>query len=91
MSISIKCDIKEINQHFNRLQGQIQGIGRMMQDKRDCGEVLQQIVAARASLEKLGRLLLEAEANGCFNTGKDSQTKIKKLEQTVAQLFKITS
>ncbi len=92
MSIEIEYDdIKEIAQQFNRLRGQIQGIGGMIQDKRDCSEVLQQIVAARASLERLGRLLLEAEAGSCFGGSKDSQEKMKKLEQTVAQLFKITS
>ncbi|MFA4937054.1 MAG: metal-sensing transcriptional repressor [Patescibacteria group bacterium] len=89
--MSIECDIKEVSQHFNRLQGQIQGIGGMIQDKRACSEVLQQIVAARASLERLGRLLLEVEATGCFGSGTGSQDKIKKLERTVAQLFKITS
>ncbi|MFH1867164.1 MAG: metal-sensing transcriptional repressor [Patescibacteria group bacterium] len=89
--MNIKCDIKEVSQQFNRLQGQIEGIGRMIQDKRDCSEVIQQIVAVRAALERLGRLLLEAEATGCFGSGTSSQDKIKKLERTVAQLFKITS
>ncbi len=89
--MSIECDTKDISKQFNRLEGQIQGIGRMIQDKRDCLEVIQQIVAARAALERLARLLLEAEANGCFGGEANSSDKVKKLEKTITQLFKITS
>ena len=89
--MSIKCDIKEINDQYNRVEGQISGIGRMIESKRDCGEVIQQIVAGRASLERLGKLLLEAEADGCFGGNLSDPERVKKLEQLVSQLFKVTS
>ena len=89
--MSIKCDIKVVTDQYNRLEGQISGIGRMIESKRDCEDIIQQIVAARASLERLGRLLLEAEANGCFGDDLTDPEKVKKLEQLVSQLFKITS
>lgn len=89
--MSIKCDIKGTSDQYNRLEGQINGIGKMIEAKRDCDDVIQQIIAARASLERLGRLLLEAEANGCFGKEAPSEQKIKKLEHVVSQLFKITS
>jgi len=89
--MSIQCDIKSMTDQFNRLEGQISGIGRMIEAKRDCEDIIQQIIAARSSLERLGKLLLEAEANGCFSGGTTSEEKVKKLEHTVSQLFKITS
>lgn len=89
--MSITCDAKGITDQFNRLEGQISGVGRMIEAKRECEDVVQQIIAARASLERLGRLLLEAEANGCFGGDTTSEEKLKKLEHTVSQLFKITS
>ena len=81
------CDNKEISDQINRATGQVQGLGRMIENGRDCGEILQQIVAARAALQKLGILLLEAEAQGCLGNKKN---ETKDLKKAVEMLFKLT-
>lgn len=83
------CDNRKIIDQVKRATGQVEGLGRMIENGRDCGDILQQIVAARAGLQKLGILLLEAEAQGCFGSGKSSG-KIKDLEKIMVGLFKIT-
>jgi DNA-binding FrmR family transcriptional regulator len=89
MSTQTSCNPQAIKDQVKRTEGQVLGIGRMVDDSRSCAEVLQQIVAARASLQKLGIIILEAEAQGCL--GKDSSpAKLKDLEQVISQLFKIT-
>lgn len=89
MDTQTSCNPQAIKDQVKRTEGQVLGIGRMVEDGRSCAEVLQQIVAARASLQKLGIIILEAQAQGCL--GKDgSPAKIKDLEQAVSQLFKIT-
>lgn len=85
----IECNIKDISDQYRRASGQVTSIGRMIDDKRDCAEVLQQIVAARASLARLGILLLEFEAKGCLQPVA-GEVEIKDLERIVAGLFKIT-
>lgn len=85
-----KCDPKLIKDQVRRTEGQVASLGRMIDEGRDCSEVLQQIVAARASLSKLGTLLLEAEAEGCLGVGEKSSAKVRNLEQVVASLFKLT-
>ncbi len=75
---------------FKRSNGQVASIGRMIDDNRDCTDVLQQIVAARASLTKLGVLLLEAEARGCLGTTAAPNDKIKSFNKVVTELFKLT-
>ena len=82
------CDPKAIKDQVRRTEGQVLSLGRMIDDTRPCAEVLQQIVAARASLSKLGTMLLEAEAQGCL--GEANTTQAKDLERVVPGLFKIT-
>jgi DNA-binding FrmR family transcriptional regulator len=89
METQTSCNPQAIKDQVKRTEGQVLGVGRMVEGGRTCADVLQQIVAARASLQKLGIIILEAKAQGCF--GKDgSPTKLKDLEQVVSQLFKIT-
>lgn len=82
------CDPKAIKDQLNRTEGQVMALKKMYETKRSCAELLQQIVAARASLSRLGTMLLEAEAQGCM--GVDNELKIKELKHTISQLFKIT-
>ncbi len=85
-----RCDPQAISDQVKRTEGQVAGIGRMIEAKRDCSEVLQQIVAARASLQKLATVLLEAEAEGCFGGSGSNEAKVKDLEKIVSGLFKVT-
>ncbi|HAO81373.1 MAG TPA: hypothetical protein DHS36_00670 [Candidatus Veblenbacteria bacterium] len=82
------CDPKAIQDQLNRTEGQVLSLKKMYDDGRRCDELLQQIIAARASLSRLGTMLLEAEAQGCL--GQTDSPRFKDLEKTVAQLFKIT-
>ncbi|MDZ4229971.1 MAG: metal-sensitive transcriptional regulator [Candidatus Veblenbacteria bacterium] len=83
-----KCDPKAIKDQVKRTEGQVLSLGRMIDDTRPCAEVLQQIVAARASLSKLGTMLLEAEAQGCL--GEANAARAQDLEKVLSSLFKIT-
>ena len=83
------CNPQLIKDQLSRTEGQVIGIGKMVDETRDCAEILQQIVAARASLAKLGSMLLQTEAQGCFGKS-NSSAKLKDLEKVVSQLFKIS-
>jgi CsoR family transcriptional regulator, copper-sensing transcriptional repressor len=50
---------------FSRLQGQIGGIARMVDEERYCPEVLTQISSAVAALEKIGFILLREHVAHC--------------------------
>ena len=84
------CDPQATKDQVKRTEGQVLGIGRMIEAGRDCTEVLQQIVAARASLQKLGTVLLEAEAQGCFGGTRNETAKVQNLEKIISNLFKLT-
>lgn len=68
-----------------RIAGQVEGIGRMIEEERYCVDVLMQIAAARAALDQLGKLVLGSHIETCvadaFASRKASErdAKVKEL------------
>jgi DNA-binding FrmR family transcriptional regulator len=57
---------KPISTRLRRIEGQVQGIQRMLDQGRDCEEVLTQIMAVRSSLDQVGLLLMELHIDNCL-------------------------
>ncbi|HEY8530874.1 MAG TPA: metal-sensitive transcriptional regulator [Limnochorda sp.] len=58
-------DKKALAQRLKRIEGQIRGIQRMIEEDAYCVDILIQVSAARAALEKVGLMLLEDHTRGC--------------------------
>ncbi len=50
---------------LRRIEGQVRGIHRMVEEEAYCVDVLIQIAAARAALDQVGLILLEQHTRGC--------------------------
>lgn len=50
---------------LNRIEGQVRGIARMIEEDRYCVDVLTQVSALRAALDAVGMRLLEDHTRGC--------------------------
>lgn len=48
-----------------RIEGQVRGVARMIEEDRYCVDVLTQIAALRAALDAVGLQLLEDHTQGC--------------------------
>ena len=48
----------DLTKRINRVVGQLKGIQRMVEMKRDCSEVLQQISAVKKAIDGLSREIL---------------------------------
>src|ERR1041385_7114516 len=60
---------KGITTRLRRIEGQVQGIQRMLETDRECEEVLTQIMAVRSSLDQVGLLLMESHIERCILKG----------------------
>jgi CsoR family transcriptional regulator, copper-sensing transcriptional repressor len=56
---------KKIKARVNRVSGQINGIGKMIDEDRYCIDILDQIAAARSALDALGVELLNSHLQCC--------------------------
>ncbi len=51
---------------LRRIEGQVKGVQRMLEEARDCAEVVQQIAAARAALDRVALDLIAAGLEDCL-------------------------
>lgn len=71
---------------LRRIRGQVEGIEKMIQDKRYCMDILQQIKAARSALHALEGSVLRTHLKGCVRgalNAKDSLQMDEKIQEIV--------
>ena len=81
---------KKVKARINRINGQVTGIGRMVDEDRYCVEVLNQIAAARSALDALGVELLSRHLESCVlghgTKSEHSKARPMKKEELVAEV-----
>ena len=55
----------ELKLRLKKIIGQTNGIDKMLDDGRYCVDIVQQILAARAALNKVALIILESHAKSC--------------------------
>ena len=67
--------IDEITNRLKRVEGQIRGLQRMVEEQRDCEAILTQLMAARAALDRVGLLIVESFVQECMITGDPTEAR----------------
>ncbi len=58
--------VKEILVRLNRIEGQVRGVKRMVEEGAYCDEILNQIASIQSALYGVARLLLEKHMKSCI-------------------------
>lgn len=65
-AVGVDTDIKAANlARLRRIEGQVRGIQKMVEDDRYCAEILYQIAAAQEALRAVGRELIRNHLKHC--------------------------
>lgn len=56
---------KQLVARLNRMTGQLQGIKRMLEDNRYCGDILIQVAAVESALQNFGYIILKDHLETC--------------------------
>ena len=70
---------------INRIEGQLHGLRRMVEDDRDCLEVLKQVAALHGAMRSLGSVILESHLRGCVSDA----IRSKEDENLIGQVVEI--
>jgi DNA-binding FrmR family transcriptional regulator len=73
----------QLQNRLRRVEGQIRGIQGMVEEDRWCPDILQQIAAAQAALDKIALGLAEGHVQHCMAEGTDPE----RLEEMTAELM----
>ncbi|MGB7604195.1 MAG: metal-sensitive transcriptional regulator [Lutisporaceae bacterium] len=62
-------DKDEILTRLKKIEGQVKGIARMVDEEKCCTEVMVQISAIRAAINKVGGMMIEKYVAECMKQG----------------------
>ena len=73
---------------INRIEGQVRGIGRMVDEDRYCIDVLTQVSAVQSALDALALQLLEHHLHGCVQQAVRSGEGDRAIEEALGVIRK---
>lgn len=82
-------DKKKMIARANRIEGQIRGIKRMVEEDNYCDDVLNQISSAKAALDGIAKLILEDHLRKCVVSGIKNNDENKVIDELIYTLGKM--
>ena len=73
---------------LRRIEGQVKGIQKMVDEEKFCGDILIQIAAARAALNNAGGLILENYMKNCIKNYIDGSSEEDDIDKLIEILLK---
>ena len=81
-------DKEAIIKRLNRIEGQVKGIQKMVEEERYCVDILVQISAIRSAINRVGNIILENHIKGCVTNSIKEGDKIES-EKSISELMDI--
>ena len=79
---------RDLLMRLRRLEGQTRGIQRMVQDGRPCDEIVTQILAVRAAIDRVGLILLDRQVKHCLDSDLSSEP-VETLRKVLRHLTRV--
>ena len=80
-----------IHRRLKRIEGQVRGVSRMVEDDKYCIDILTQITAAQAALDKVALELLRDHAAHCLTNNDvhaaEGEDKVEELVGAVGRML----
>ena len=74
---------------LKRSEGQLRGIQKMMEEERDCVDIITQLTAVRSIVDRIIELMITENLTSCINDPlEDPQAQKERLEKAVKYLIK---
>jgi len=82
---------EEITNRLRRVEGQVRGLQRMVEEQRECEAILTQLMAARAALDRVGLLVAENFVRECLLTaeGDVARQRVGRVLELVFSRFSV--
>ncbi len=80
-----RADKEKLLKRLSRIEGQVRGVSRMVDEERYCIDVLTQIGAIQAALDKVALGLIDDHTRHCVVEAEDGE-RVKKVDELMAAL-----
>ena len=75
----------QLHKRLRRIEGQVRGLQHMVEDDRWCPDILQQIAAVQAALDKVALGLAEGHVQHCMSAGTDDPQRRQEMTRELMQ------
>jgi len=79
---------QEMLSRLRRIEGQARGVQRMVEERRDCAEIVHQLASIRAAAGSATRFLLKHYARECWVDAATTDATAKPLEDLIELMFR---
>lgn len=92
--LSSMNDRDALIKRLKRIEGQVKGLQKMIDDERYCVDILVQISAVRSAIDNVGAIILENHIKGCvsnslkYENQDQNDQMIKELIDTIKKFTK---
>ena len=76
-------DLDAVLTRLRRIEGQIRGIHRMLEEDRMCEDIVTQLMAARSSLDQVGLRIIDQHIDRCLVSDNSSEDALRNLRQAL--------
>lgn len=84
----MECTKEDILKRLRRIEGQVKGIQKMIENDECCNDVLIQIAAVRAAINKVGGLMLEGYSKSCIKKAVENETEDQNIDELINTILK---
>jgi Uncharacterized protein conserved in bacteria len=84
---------EDLLKRLRRIEGQVKGIQKMIEEEQYCGDILTQISAVRAAVNKVGTLVLKNHSMSCIEnlvSAEDKEKAVNDLAKTLQSFMRYT-
>lgn len=79
-------DKKMINR-INRIQGQLNGVVKMMEEEKDCKDIVTQLSASKGSIQRLMGIIISENLIECVKTAEENNESSQELINEAVNLL----
>ncbi len=79
----VHTQTKAVINRLSRAIGHLESVKRMVEDGRDCTEVLVQLAAVRSALSSTARVILKDHLEHCVGSGDDGAADLQALNEAI--------
>jgi len=79
---------QEMLSRLRRIEGQARGVQRMVEERRDCADIVHQLASIRAATHSASLFLLKHYARGCWADSAMDDAAAKPLEDLIELVFR---
>lgn len=84
----MECTKTDLLKRLRRIEGQIKGIQKMIDKDECCNDVLVQIAAARAAINKVGGLILQSYSKSCIKQATENSSEDNNVDELIDTILK---